>query len=186
MGDAALIKKLGIKPGQRAAVVNPPDGYADRIGLPQGVEVTTDLDGTFDFVQLFAKDRVTLDRHLTAAHAALKPGGLFWISYPKGSSKVPTDLNRDVFWERSSTSASVPSPRSQLTRYGRRFGSARSPRWVRARPAARRRAQATTTGVPLAEPCRHGGWRSGGHSVGHSARGDSAPQDGISWTLPLT
>jgi hypothetical protein len=134
MGDAALIKKLGIKPGQRAAVVNPPDGYADRIGLPQGVEVTTDLDGTFDFVQLFAKDRVTLDRHLTAAHAALKPGGLFWISYPKGSSKVPTDLNRDVFWERSSTSASVPSPRSPLTRSGRRSGSARSPRWVRASP----------------------------------------------------
>jgi hypothetical protein len=97
MGDAALIKKLGIKPGQRAAVINPPDGYADRIGPPQGVEVTTDLEGTFDFVQLFAKDRATLDRHLTAAHGALKPGGLFWIS-PKGSSKVPTDLNRDVFW----------------------------------------------------------------------------------------
>jgi hypothetical protein len=99
MGDAALIKKLGIKPGQRAAVVNPPDGYADRIGPPQGVEVTTELDGTFDFVQVFAKDRATLDRHLEAAHAALKPGGLFWISYPKGSSKVSTDLNRDVFLE---------------------------------------------------------------------------------------
>jgi hypothetical protein len=80
-------------------VVNPPDGYADRIGPPQGVEVTTELDGTFDFVQVFAKDRATLDRHLEAAHAALKPGGLFWISYPKGSSKVPTDLNRDVFLE---------------------------------------------------------------------------------------
>jgi hypothetical protein len=99
MGDAALIKKLGIKPGQRAAVVNPPDGYGDRIGPPQGVEVTTELDGTFDFVQVFAKDRATLDRHLEAAYAALKPGGLFWISYPKGSSKVPTDLNRDVFLE---------------------------------------------------------------------------------------
>jgi hypothetical protein len=99
VGDAALIKKLGIKPGQRAAVVNPPDGYADRIGPPQGVEVTTELDGSFDFVQVFAKDRATLDRHLEAAHAALKPGGLFWISYPKGSSKVPTDLNRDVFLE---------------------------------------------------------------------------------------
>jgi hypothetical protein len=99
MGDAALIKKLGIKPGQRAAVVNPPDGYADRIGPPEGVEVATELDGTFDFVQVFAKDRATLDRHLEAAHAALKPGGLFWISYPKGSSKVPTDLSRDVFLE---------------------------------------------------------------------------------------
>jgi hypothetical protein len=98
MGDAALIKKLGIKPGQRAAVVNPPDGYADRIGPPQGVEVTTDLEGTFDFVQVFAKDRATLERHLKAAHAALEPGGLFWISDPKGSSKVLTDLNRDVFW----------------------------------------------------------------------------------------
>ena len=64
MGDAALIKKLGIKPGQRAAVINSPDGYADRIGPPQGVEVTTDLDGTFDFVQVFAKDRAILDRHL--------------------------------------------------------------------------------------------------------------------------
>ena len=64
MGDAALIKKLGISSGQRAAVINSPDGYADRIGLPQGVEVTTDLDGTFDFVQVFAKDRAILDRHL--------------------------------------------------------------------------------------------------------------------------
>jgi hypothetical protein len=87
MGDAALIKKLGIRPGQRAAVVNPPDRDADRIGPPQGVEVSADLDGTFDFVQVFAKDRATLDRHLKAAHAALEPGGLFWISYPKGSSR---------------------------------------------------------------------------------------------------
>jgi hypothetical protein len=97
VGDAALIKKLGIKPAYRAAVVYPPDGYVDRIGPPEGVEAATDLDGTFDFVQLFAKDRATLDRHLDAAHAALEPGGLFWVSYPKGSSKVPTDLNRDVF-----------------------------------------------------------------------------------------
>jgi hypothetical protein len=99
MGEAALIKKLGIKSGQRAAVLNPPDGYADRIGPPEGVAVTTDLDGAFDFVQVFAKDRAALDRHVEAAHAALKPGGLFWVSYPKGSSKVPTDLNRDVFWQ---------------------------------------------------------------------------------------
>ena len=136
MGDAALIKKLGSKPGQRAAVINPPDGYADRIGPPQGVEVTTDLDATFDFAQVFARDRATLDRHLPAAHAALEPGGLFWMSYPKGSSKVPTDLNRDVFLD-ALQHLGVPSPRSLLTMYGRRFGSARSPRWVRARSLRR-------------------------------------------------
>jgi hypothetical protein len=99
MGEAALIKKLGIKPGYRAAVVNPPDGYVDRIGPPEGVEAATQLDGTFDFIQVFALDRATLDRDIGPAHAALKPGGLLWVSYPKGSSRVPTDLNRDVFWE---------------------------------------------------------------------------------------
>jgi hypothetical protein len=99
MGEAGLIKKLGIKPGHRAAVVNAPAGYAERIGPPEGVEVAGALDGTYDFVQLFAKDRAALDAHAEAAWAALKPGGLFWVSYPKGSSKVATDLNRDVFWD---------------------------------------------------------------------------------------
>ena len=44
-GDAAPIKQLGIKPGQRAAVINPPDGHGDRIDPPEGVEVTSDLPG---------------------------------------------------------------------------------------------------------------------------------------------
>ena len=99
MGDAALIKKLGLKPGHRAAVVNPPAGYLERIGPPEGVEAATRLDGSFDFVQVFALDRAALDRDIGAAHGALAPGGRLWVSYPKGSSKVPTDLSRDVFWE---------------------------------------------------------------------------------------
>ena len=99
MGDAALIKKLGMKSGQRAAVLNAPDGYLERISPPEGVEAATRLDGSFDFIQVFALDRAALDRDIGGAHAALAPGGLLWVSYPKGSSRVPTDLNRDVFWE---------------------------------------------------------------------------------------
>ena len=99
MGDAALIKKLGLKPGHRAAVVNPPAGYLERIGPPEGVEAATRLDGGFDIVQVFALDRAALDREIGAAHDALAPGGRLWVSYPKGSSKVPTDLSRDGFWE---------------------------------------------------------------------------------------
>jgi hypothetical protein len=98
MGEAALIKKLGIKPGQRAAVINPPAGYADRIGPPQGVEVTTDLDGTFDVVQVFAKDRATLDRHLAAAHAALNPGGLFWQALEHLGVRPVTQVSVDEVW----------------------------------------------------------------------------------------
>ncbi len=29
----------------------------------------------------------------------LKPDGLLWICYPKGGSRVKTDLNRDILWE---------------------------------------------------------------------------------------
>jgi hypothetical protein len=61
--------------------------------------VTTDLDGSFDFVQVFAKNRATLRPSSQGGARRPEPGDLFWISYPKGSSKVPTELNRDVFWE---------------------------------------------------------------------------------------
>jgi hypothetical protein len=30
---------------------------------------------------------------------AVEYDGLFWISYPKRSSKVETDLSRDILWE---------------------------------------------------------------------------------------
>jgi hypothetical protein len=27
---------------------------------------------------------------------SLKPGGLFWVTYPKGTSRIPVDINRDI------------------------------------------------------------------------------------------
>jgi hypothetical protein len=49
-------------------------------------------------VQLFVRDRAELERHVEAAIAAVEPGGRLWICYPKGSARVPTDLNRDRLW----------------------------------------------------------------------------------------
>lgn len=31
--------------------------------------------------------------------SVLTHDGIFWISYPKGTSKVKTDLNRDILWK---------------------------------------------------------------------------------------
>lgn len=33
------------------------------------------------------------------AIASVRPGGLLWISYPKRSAKVETDMTRDIGWE---------------------------------------------------------------------------------------
>jgi len=97
---SSLIKKLRIQPGQRLLIVNAPVGYLESLGdLPEGVVVETSGDGPFDFVHVFAKDREEYASLGPAAVAAVKYDGLLWISYPKGSSRVKTDLSRDMMWE---------------------------------------------------------------------------------------
>lgn len=53
----------------------------------------------FDYVQLFATDVAELDRLAPAALRAVKPDGLLWCCYPKGTAKIKTDLNRDRGWD---------------------------------------------------------------------------------------
>ena len=67
--------------------------------MPEGVELAQEPQGTFDFVQVFAKDLPELERLATLAAGAVKDDGLFWVSYPKKSSKVESELSRDVVWK---------------------------------------------------------------------------------------
>jgi len=100
MSQTSLVKKLGIRPGQRVLILNAPDGYVESLGeLPEGVHLTDTREGSFGFVHLFVKDSTELDAFRPAAMDAVEYDGLLWISYPKRSSKVKTDLTRDVLWE---------------------------------------------------------------------------------------
>jgi hypothetical protein len=100
MSETSLVKKLGIRSGQRVLILNAPDGYVELLGeLPNGVELSETRMGRFDFVHLFVKDSTELDAYRPAAMDALEYDGLLWISYPKRSSKVKTDLTRGVLWE---------------------------------------------------------------------------------------
>jgi hypothetical protein len=100
MSETPLVKKLGIKPGQRVLLLRAPQDYRALLGaLPEGVVLAEAADGAFDVVQLFAHTLADLEEHAPGAIAALRPGGLLWISYPKKSSKVSMDLNRDIGWE---------------------------------------------------------------------------------------
>ena len=49
-----------------------------------------------DFILLFAKSRAGLELELLPAAKALAPAGMLWISWPKKSSGVPTDLTENV------------------------------------------------------------------------------------------
>jgi len=99
MAAHSLLKKLQLKGDQRAVIINPPTGYLDELGpLPEGVELAQQAEGSFDFVQVFARDMGELQRFLPAALQAVKYDALLWIAYPKGGAKARTDLNRDILW----------------------------------------------------------------------------------------
>ena len=97
-----LLKKLGIKPGQRACILNPPVGYEKTLGpLPVGVELKTRLgkDHALDFVHIFTPKRKQLEQKVSALSKALDYSGTLWVSWPKGTSGMQTDLNENVVRE---------------------------------------------------------------------------------------
>ena len=100
MTTAPLIKKLRIQPGQRLLILNPPPGYVESLNpLPEAAEIVATAATEVDFCHLFAANSAQLAKLLPTALAACKYDGLLWISYPKKSSKVESDLSRDALWE---------------------------------------------------------------------------------------
>ena len=93
-----LARKLKLKPGLRAAVIGGPPGYLESLDAPAGVTMIETLDGPLDWVQVFVRTSADLAAIVTSLGAALSPTGLVWISYPKGASKLQTDLTRDKGW----------------------------------------------------------------------------------------
>lgn len=100
MAKTDLCKKLRLAPGQSTLVLNTPRDYKDILGtLPDNIDFVARPEDKVDFVHLFVKNKSELDTFIDKAMAAIKYDGIFWISYPKGSAKVETDVNRDILWE---------------------------------------------------------------------------------------
>lgn len=100
MSESALAKKLKLKAGQRAAVFNAPEGYLNALRpLPEDLELLDHANVQVDWAQLFVRSKSELDKLAPQVIAALKPESLLWISFPKGTSKIQTDLTRDKGWD---------------------------------------------------------------------------------------
>lgn len=101
MTQSQLIKKLGLRSGMRAALLNPPPGYVESLGeLPEGVRFSSQPETEYDFVQVFIKDSEEYARLIPVARAAIRYDGMLWICYPKKTGNIPSDLSRDVVWKR--------------------------------------------------------------------------------------
>jgi hypothetical protein len=99
MSPTPLANRLRIQAGQRVLIMNAPEGYVASLGeLPSDVQVASVPDGTYDFVQLFVDSIAELEQLGPRAIAAAVEDAVFWVSYPKKSSGIVTDINRDVGW----------------------------------------------------------------------------------------
>src|SRR5258706_5863723 len=92
-----LAKKLGIVAGSTIFLADAPKNYMELVApLPEGVRVVQKIDGETDIVHIFSAERARLAAALRATLERLKPDGTIWVSWPKKSSKVPTDITEDT------------------------------------------------------------------------------------------
>lgn len=92
----SLVNKLGIKPHTRAAILRAPKGYSRTLGkLPMGVTTTAAVRGKLSFIHVFTSSARDLTALFPRMAKALQDDGMLWVSWPKGTSGVPTDLTED-------------------------------------------------------------------------------------------
>ena len=92
-----LAAKLGIGPGMVMRVVHAPEEYPDLLApLPAGARLANGGRGRADIVHHFATTKAELARSLRAYRKALDPQKPLWVSWPKKSSGVETDITEDV------------------------------------------------------------------------------------------
>jgi hypothetical protein len=95
-----LLKKLGIKASYRMYVLNPIPDYFNLIApLPDDVYVMEMLTEEADLIHVFTDSRRDFEKAFLRSKKQLNKNGMLWVSWPKKSSKIPTDLDENVIRE---------------------------------------------------------------------------------------
>jgi hypothetical protein len=95
-----LPKKLGIKDGHRVEMIDAPaDVLAELKAALAACEMLRHGKGPLNFVMLFTKSKAGLAREFKRISNLLAPDGMLWISWPKKSSGVATDITENIIRE---------------------------------------------------------------------------------------
>lgn len=95
-----LAKKLGIREGMRLFVGNAPRDYRKLVApLPQDVAIVSRADRETDLVHLFTKERKQLEAALRGWRGKLRDDAVIWLSWPKKSAGLATDITEDTIRE---------------------------------------------------------------------------------------
>jgi hypothetical protein len=95
-----LPQKLGIKPGLTVVTINAPANYRRLLGqIPDSVTFSERLKSGSSFVHLFTSRRSEMQKKMSILRNKLSDNGAVWVSWPKKSSGISTDVTEDVIRE---------------------------------------------------------------------------------------
>lgn len=95
-----LAEKLGIAPHMRLFAIDAPANYAAMLEpLPEGASLVARVTKSTDLIHAFVTKRSKLLAVLKSLRGTLKADAVVWISWPKRSSKQPTDVTADIVHE---------------------------------------------------------------------------------------
>jgi hypothetical protein len=92
-----LAQKLGIKPGMTVSLISAPANYPKLLGKSANDAHFTDrIRPGADFIHFFTQRRSELEKQLKRLRTKLAEAGTLWVSWPKKSAGVATDITEDV------------------------------------------------------------------------------------------
>ena len=95
-----LRRKLGLEPPMDVLLIGAPSEYRSWLGdLPPDLALVQSTRRAVQAAHIFATERNVLARHLRTLRDRLQSSGFIWVSWPKKSSKVPTDITEDTIRE---------------------------------------------------------------------------------------
>lgn len=98
--SSTTAQKLKIKPGFVLLAINSPKEFENDLGeFSPDVRITT-KPKDYDQIHWFVRDKAGMEEDVERVLGLLKEDVTCWIYYPKGSSKIQTDLTRDKGWDR--------------------------------------------------------------------------------------
>ena len=94
-----LSQKLKIKEGYTLRTINAPENFIQTLSpLPASVKISGDVKN-YNQVHWFVRNKAQMEKELNNVLKLIKDDVVCWIYYPKGASKIQTDLTRDKGWD---------------------------------------------------------------------------------------
>jgi hypothetical protein len=95
----SISDKLKIRAKSTLFTINAPVDFKKGLqGLPAEVKITTS-GKDYSQVHWFLFNKSQLEKEMSKVMKLVKPEVIVWVYYPKGASKIQTDLTRDKGWD---------------------------------------------------------------------------------------